>query len=120
MLKLGPLDALTSQGALRRERDGLAVVDSELAFVLMVKAANADELSKIRKALSRIELDFSHGISERWQLGFAEYKAALEQFRTRKRIRWVAGNRFVKGVLRVGCLCVELLAASTAVSRDAS
>ncbi len=62
-LKLGLLDALTSEGPLRRERDGLAVVHSEPASVLMVKAAYADELSKIRKALSRIELDPFHGIS---------------------------------------------------------
>ena len=94
LLKLGLLNGLTDGGSFRSQRAGLAVVDSELASVLMVKAANADELHKIRTTLSKIEL--SHGISVRWQPGFAEYEAALEQLRTRKRIRWVAGNSYGK------------------------
>ncbi len=94
LLKLGLLNGLTDGGSFRSQRAGLAVVDSELASVLMVKAANADELHKIRTTLSRIEL--SHGISVRWQPCSAEYDTALEQLRTRKRIRWVAGNRYGK------------------------
>ncbi len=98
LLKLGGLNALIAEGALRRERDGLAVVDSELASVLMnIKAATsrADELSRIKIDLSRTDLDPSHGIHQRWQLGSAEYNAILEQLRTRNRTWWFAGNRCV-------------------------
>ena len=68
---------------------GLAVVDSTMASLLMVRAYDAKEMYRIDNALFKIEKTQEYGIKDRWDPSSVEYKAGFEVLRRRSLTRYV-------------------------------